>query len=466
MRQIIKIYIIAITCILGFNACENTAKPAGNNVIDFNFRLADKKLKSSGLDYVGVPLITQKDKVLDWSDDSIDIKIICLDSDLSAFQLTINDDVLPILSKSGQSIDLLGLNGLVKIELCKSEKCITQYLNLTDNIGNEELDSDGDGIADIEDKCPLKGRRGSIDKFGCPQRPKPNSVTPPSQKDSDNDGFIDSEDYCPTVYSTTNNGCPVPDKDSDGDGILDKRDRCPNSGELGEVDVNGCPVVKDRDGDGFMDERDKCPDEFSKTNNGCPEEDSDGDGVEDRLDRCPTEGSYGNVDVNGCPKIKDTDGDGLIDAEDRCPQEGEKGKVDKNGCPYLRRSGSVINADDSCFSDHQKANRIFLMFEVKQRLKLSSIELYTLTKWDNASISVKTEDGSLIGNQINNERILPGSDISLEGLGVKLNKGNYVLEIKGAGDAFDIKECISGSQSNEQISIRSNSNFFNLVYRY
>jgi hypothetical protein len=44
--------------------------------------------------------------------------------------------------------------------------------------------------------------------------------------DTDKDGIADKDDKCPTVAGPKENaGCPWPD--TDGDGVLDKDDKCP-----------------------------------------------------------------------------------------------------------------------------------------------------------------------------------------------------------------------------------------------
>ncbi|HHH50138.1 MAG TPA: OmpA family protein [Saprospiraceae bacterium] len=120
--------------------------------------------------------------------------------------------------------------------------------NITDLNSEKPLDSDNDGVADIDDKCPTE--KGSVAFNGCP--------------DTDNDGIADNEDKCPKMAgSLTLGGCP----DSDSDGVADNEDNCPDVAGL--AIMGGCP---DSDNDGVVDSEDKCPNEAGvNTNDGCPE---------------------------------------------------------------------------------------------------------------------------------------------------------------------------------------------------
>lgn len=113
-------------------------------------------------------------------------------------------------------------------------------------------DTDGDGVADVDDACPTVA--GPISLNGCP--------------DSDNDGIADKDDACPTVAGTAKyKGCPIPD--TDGDGINDEDDACPTVAGLAKY--KGCPIP-DTDGDGVNDEEDRCPNVAGPASNrGCPE---------------------------------------------------------------------------------------------------------------------------------------------------------------------------------------------------
>ncbi|MEO8404979.1 MAG: OmpA family protein [Chitinophagaceae bacterium] len=143
--------------------------------------------------------------------------------------------------------------------------------------------------------------------------------------DSDGDGVADPDDKCKSEFGYKRyDGCPIPDKD--GDGINDEVDKCPD--QPGTVKYNGCPIP-DKDGDGINDEVDKCPDQPGTAKyNGCPVPDTDGDGINDELDKCPTQA--GTAKYNGCP-IPDTDGDGVNDEMDLCPDKA--GPASSKGCP-------------------------------------------------------------------------------------------------------------------------------------
>jgi outer membrane protein OmpA-like peptidoglycan-associated protein len=117
------------------------------------------------------------------------------------------------------------------------------------------LDSDGDGVPDVRDRCPTEAedKDGFQDNDGC------------MDPDNDGDGIVDGEDGCPDEKGPKERkGCP--EKDSDGDGVTDEFDKCPDT--PGPKDYDGCP---DSDGDEVPDNEDDCPEQFGPPeNNGCP----------------------------------------------------------------------------------------------------------------------------------------------------------------------------------------------------
>lgn len=124
----------------------------------------------------------------------------------------------------------------------------------------EKTDRDGDGVPDLEDRCP--DVPGTPELAGCPETPV--------VKDTDGDGIPDDVDRCPLDPEDKDgfqdeDGCPDPDNDNDG--IVDKLDACPNN--PGTLENRGCPDT-DRDGDGVPDRLDRCPDEPGPAPDGCP----------------------------------------------------------------------------------------------------------------------------------------------------------------------------------------------------
>jgi outer membrane protein OmpA-like peptidoglycan-associated protein len=141
-----------------------------------------------------------------------------------------------------------------------------------------------------------------------PAAPAPSAAV----RDSDGDGIANPDDRCPGDAEDKDghedaDGCP--DHDNDGDGVPDGRDACPNQPEDrdGFEDADGCPEL-DNDGDGVPDAQDSCPDlaedlDGFQDGDGCPDIDNDGDGIPDIRDKCPNEAEVfnGNADDDGCP---------------------------------------------------------------------------------------------------------------------------------------------------------------------
>ena len=137
---------------------------------------------------------------------------------------------------------------------------------------------------------------GIAHNFG-PDKPKVIPPPPPPVvTDRDGDGVQDVDDKCPDVAGLASlQGCP----DRDGDGIADADDKCPDV--RGIAKYQGCPIP-DTDKDGINDEEDKCPTVPGVARyQGCPIPDGDGDGVNDEEDKCPTR--PGPASYQGCPEI-------------------------------------------------------------------------------------------------------------------------------------------------------------------
>ncbi|MBU2498691.1 MAG: thrombospondin type 3 repeat-containing protein [Proteobacteria bacterium] len=148
-----------------------------------------------------------------------------------------------------------------------------------DNISNrtkvQSTDSDGDGVSDSQDNCPLDYNPDQADKDG-------DALGDACDDDNDNDGVSDNEDNCVSVANSSQadtdgdgkgDAC---DEDIDGDGVLNAQDNC-------VLDTN--PDQRDFDGD--------------KIGDAC-DDDSDGDGVIDATDACLETPAGVPVGDDGC----------------------------------------------------------------------------------------------------------------------------------------------------------------------
>jgi hypothetical protein len=132
----------------------------------------------------------------------------------------------------------------------------------------------------------------------------PVTATPESIADTDGDGIADIIDNCPLV--------PNPDqRDTDGNGVGDAcNDANDPDGDEFEGSLDNCPTVanpdqSDRDHDGIGDACDPFPDDPDNALAQCKADlsrlnDSDGDGIDDRHDRCPNTATGAAVDQEGC----------------------------------------------------------------------------------------------------------------------------------------------------------------------
>ncbi|HXH29127.1 MAG TPA: thrombospondin type 3 repeat-containing protein, partial [Candidatus Polarisedimenticolia bacterium] len=222
------------------------------------------------------------------------------------------------------------LRGEFESQYAPSEIFHNEHVNagITFNWGGQgSLDTDGDGVLDVSDRCPDTPQGALVDKHdGCPW-------------DLDGDGVLEGLDACPNTprgWPVDAKGCPL---DSDGDAVPDGADSCPDTPKGAIVDKAGCPL--DSDGDTIFDGIDRCPDTpkgaivdpVDSATPGCPR-DADGDGVPDGIDECPLTPPGATVDEKGCPK--DSDGDRVLDGIDECPDTPPDEKIDAHGCPRVR----------------------------------------------------------------------------------------------------------------------------------
>lgn len=286
---------------------------------------------------------------------------------------------------------------------CDDDKNVDLGNGGQDN-GGQMKDSDGDGVKDGNDNCPMAANADQEDQDGdgvgdacdndkdgddagndadnCPM------MANPDQGDKDGDGVGDACDDTPNTPDGDQDGvpddddnCPMtPNKDqtdSDGDGIGDVCDDTPNGGDDDPDDdgvptnMDNCPMTAnadqtDTDGDGIGDvcDTDKDDDGVNNGDDNCPlapnkdQADSDDDGVGNACDDDSGDQDDDGVD-NGddnCPNVSnpdqvDTDGDGKGDAcdpdsdGDGVPDDGDNsGTPGDNSCT----AGNTENCDDNC----------------------------------------------------------------------------------------------------------------------
>lgn len=171
------------------------------------------------------------------------------------------------------------------------------------------LDTDGDGILDVNDKFPGDPAEWyDFDKDGVGNNSDAFPGNSKESRDSDGDTIGDNTDAFPND--------PTETKDTDGDGVGDTSDTFPKD----------ATESKDSDGDGMGDNADKLPTDPINT------VDTDGDGVGDETDAFPddaaeskdsdgdTIGDYRDAFPKDAKEYKDSDGDGVGDNGDTTPE--------------------------------------------------------------------------------------------------------------------------------------------------
>ena len=203
---------------------------------------------------------------------------------------------------------------------------------ISNNAGS--LDSDGDGIANVEDNCAAiaNADQADFDEDGL------GDVCDP---DDDNDGAYDSQDYRPQdaarYLDLDGDGLAIhEDSDNDADGIEDNVDNCPFVANADQADING---VDDGSGLGDACELSNLTDTAQGISAGL-------DGG--NFDSCNT--SQDDGDLQDCAYGRDAlRRDGLLTAKSGAGIESfDYSKVDADG--------SILAADASswyCVLDHQ-----------------------------------------------------------------------------------------------------------------
>lgn len=196
------------------------------------------------------------------------------------------------------------------------------FVSCSDEMGDEEMafiDSDGDGITDDEDNCPM--------------------LANPDQADTDGDG---KGDTC--------------DEDIDGDGIGNEQDNCPlvaNSDQL-DLDDDGlgdaCDI--DLDGDGINNDADNCPNLYNP-NQIDVDMDGIGDACDDRINLTQRMvGSYMGDNTFG-------EGRSSISEEDR------KATITMISDSLVKVEIKTFFGDDLLFNAQMTSDSTFTAMEVK-----------------------------------------------------------------------------------------------------
>ena len=217
-----------------------------------------------------------------------------------------------------------------------------------------EVDSDGDGILDCADTCPLDADNDADSDGVCGNVDNCPAAANADQADADSDGLGNTCDSCPNDA----------DNDADSDGVCGDVDNCPaaDNADQADADADGLgdacdscanDADNDADGDGVCGDVDNCPaaanadqadadsDGLGNTCDSCPNDagnDADGDGVCGDVDNCP---AAANADQ------ADADSDGLGDTCDSCPNDADNDADSDGVCGDVDNCPAAANADQA-----------------------------------------------------------------------------------------------------------------------
>ncbi|MBK7874686.1 MAG: thrombospondin type 3 repeat-containing protein [Planctomycetes bacterium] len=220
-----------------------------------------------------------------------------------------------------------------------------------------DADDDNDTVADVSDNCPLVANANQANNDGDAQGDV-------CDADDDNDTVADVSDNCPLVANANqanNDGDAqgdVCDADDDNDTVADVSDNCPLVANTNQTntdgDAQGDVCDADDDNDTVADVSDNCPlvANANQANNDGDAQgdvcdaDDDNDTVADVSDNCPlvanTNQTNTDGDAQGDVCDADDDNDTVADASDNCPLVANTNQANNDG----DAQGDVCDADD------------------------------------------------------------------------------------------------------------------------
>lgn len=213
-------------------------------------------------------------------------------------------------------------------------------------------DTDNDGTADCNDNCPTGNNNLDYDGDGLADACDP---------DDDNDGIPDTVEVGPDSGNPRNSDGDGPpdfqDLDSDNDGIPDSVERGPDGNNPRDTDGDGSPDYRDTDSDndGIPDSIERGPDGNNPRDtdsDGLPDyrdPDSDGDGIPDSVERGPDGNNPRDSDGDGRQDYLDldSDNDGITDATEKGPDGSNPTNSDNDPLPDYRD----LDADNDGIND-------------------------------------------------------------------------------------------------------------------
>lgn len=218
------------------------------------------------------------------------------------------------------------------------------------------VDSDGDGLVDSCDNCPVLSSPNQFDGDGDGVGDVCDSCPTDPSNDVDLDGVCGASDNCPFVANPTQ-------ADGDADGVGNACDNCALVANPGQGDEDGDAIgdacdaclgdpVNDPDTDGLCAAVDNCPTLANPS-----QADADADDVGDACDNCPAtpnpQQQNLDLDVRGdacdnCPAVSnpsqvDSDADGAGDVCDHCPFDATDDVDVDNVCGNVDNCTTVYN---------------------------------------------------------------------------------------------------------------------------